>query len=138
MVWALSLITVLDSIVDRKTRFCHNSCHNVTDCDRFLAQLSLNVTKAVVLRNVFGKVTLIMHGFRMVLPHHDGIRGCIGAICLFIILYKYHLVCPISLLYLPPFTLFISDLAHVTNGKYVPHYLGSTYMSFNISSVVIR
>ena len=60
---------VLDSILDRKARFCHNSCHNVTDCDRDLAQLPLNVTKAVVLRDVFGKFTRIMHGFRMVLPY---------------------------------------------------------------------
>ena len=138
MVWARSLITVLDSIKDRKARFCHNSCHNVTDCDRILAQIPLIVTKAVVLRNVFGKLTLIMNGFRMVLPHLNIILGCIDAICLFIILYKYHFICPISQFYLPPITFFIADLTPVTNGKYVPCYLGSTYLPFNISSGVIR
>ena len=69
--------------------FCHNSCHNVTDCDRVLAKFPLNVTKAVVLRNVFGKFTLLMNGFRMVLPYLNTIYGCMTALFLFIKLREY-------------------------------------------------
>ena len=37
------------SVLGDLPRFCHNPCHNVTDCDRFLSKIPQKVTNPVVL-----------------------------------------------------------------------------------------
>ena len=117
---------------------CHSVCHKITFCDRNLSHLPEKVTKTVVLWNVYGVFTRISSAFKMVQTYHIFVCGCIVAVNMFIILYKYHCFvqfCQIIYRFfwgLPP------ELSHVTNGKYVLLKLGSTYLPYSISSGVIR
>ena len=72
------------------SQFCHSVYHKITFWDKILSHLTEKVTETAVLWNVYGVLRRISSDFKMVLPYHIFVCGCIVALNMFKILCRYH------------------------------------------------